>query len=180
MLIDDDGRGFIFACIVNYANYDLEPVKAMYARQHVIPGLSDGGAHVAFISDASFPTFLFSYWGRDRGADRMDIPDLVRRQTREPARFAGLQDRGVLAPGMKADINVIDFANLGVGAAGDGRRPARRRTAPVAEGARLCGDGEGRADHVSQRCGDRRAAGRSGAQPGGVIASVSMRPPAWR
>ena len=91
MLIDDDGSGFIFACIVNYANYDLEPVKEMYARQHVIPGLSDGGAHVAFISDASFPTFLFSYWGRDRGADRMDIPDLVRRQTREPARFAGLR-----------------------------------------------------------------------------------------
>ena len=68
MLIEDGGRGFIFACIVNYANYDLEPVKEMYARQHVIPGLSDGGAHVAFISDASFPTFLFSYWGRDRGA----------------------------------------------------------------------------------------------------------------
>src|ERR1700710_94661 len=95
MLIDDDGRGFIFACLVNYANYDLEAVKEMYSRQHVIPGLSDGGAHVAFISDASFPTFLFSYWGRDREDGRMSIPDLVRRQTREPARFAGLLDRGV-------------------------------------------------------------------------------------
>jgi len=112
MLIADEGKGFIFACLVNYANYDLEAVKEMYSRQHVIPGLSDGGAHVAFISDASFPTFLFSYWGRDRGADRMPLHDLVRRQTREPARFAGLLDRGVLAPGMKADINVIDFDNL--------------------------------------------------------------------
>lgn len=112
MLIDDDGRGFIFTALVNYANYDLEAVKTMYAQQHVIPGLSDGGAHVAFISDASFPTFLFSYWGRDREDGRMSIPDLVRRQTREPARFVGLLDRGVLAPGMKADINVIDFANL--------------------------------------------------------------------
>jgi N-acyl-D-aspartate/D-glutamate deacylase len=112
ILIEDEGRGFIFACLVNYANYDLEAVKTMYSRDHVIPGLSDGGAHVAFISDASFPTFLFSYWGRDRGADRMSIPDLVRRQTREPARFAGLTDRGLLRAGMKADINVIDFANL--------------------------------------------------------------------
>jgi N-acyl-D-aspartate/D-glutamate deacylase len=112
MLIDDDGKGFIFTALVNYANYDLEAVKTMYAQQHVIPGLSDGGAHVAFISDASFPTFLFSYWGRDVEDGRMSIPDLVRRQTREPARFAGLLDRGVLAPGMKADINVIDFPNL--------------------------------------------------------------------
>jgi N-acyl-D-aspartate/D-glutamate deacylase len=63
VLLDDDGKDFIFACIVNYANYELEAVKTMYSRQHVIPGLSDGGAHVAFISDASFPTFLFTYWG---------------------------------------------------------------------------------------------------------------------
>ena len=85
MLIEDDGKGFMFTCLANYANYDLEAVKEMHSRDHVIPGLSDGGAHVAFISDASVPTFLFSYLGRDRG---------------------------VLAPGMKADINVIDFANV--------------------------------------------------------------------
>ena len=114
ILIEDGGKGFIFAALVNYVNYDLEAVKTMYSRDHVIPGLSDGGAHVAFISDASFPTFLFSYWGRDREDGRMSIPDLVRRQTKVPATFAGLHDRGVLAPGMKADINVIDFANLGL------------------------------------------------------------------
>src|SRR5262249_14112934 len=112
LLIEDEGRNFIFACIVNYANYDLEAVKAMYAAQHVIPGLSDGGAHVAFISDASFPTFLFTYWGRDCADGRMSIPDLVRRQTKVPAQFVGLMDRGVVAPGMKADLNVIDFPNL--------------------------------------------------------------------
>ena len=108
MLIEDGGRDFIFATIVNYANYDLSAVKTMYAEEHVIPGLSDGGAHVAFISDASFPTFLLSYWGRDAKDGRLSIPDLVRRQTKVPAEFAGLTDRGVLAPGMKADINVID------------------------------------------------------------------------
>jgi N-acyl-D-aspartate/D-glutamate deacylase len=112
LLLEDGGRNFLFATIVNYANYDLSAVRTMYAEEHVIPGLSDGGAHVAFISDASFPTFLFSYWGRDTKDGRLPIPDLVRRQTKVPAEFAGLNDRGVLAPGMKADINVIDFDNL--------------------------------------------------------------------
>ena len=93
-----------------------------------------------------------------------ELHDLVRRQTREPARFAGLHDRGVLAPGMKADINVIDFANLAL------ERPEMvvdlpaGGTAPVAKGARLCGDDEGRADHLSQRGGHRGTAGRSGTQ----------------
>jgi N-acyl-D-aspartate/D-glutamate deacylase len=164
MLIEDEGRGFIFACIVNYANYDLEPVKEMYARQHVIPGLSDGGAHVAFISDASFPTFLFSYWGRDRGADRMDIPDLVRRQTREPARFAGLQDRGVLAPGMKADINVIDFANLAL------ERPKMVVDLP-AGGRRLLQKARGYAATVKAGQITYRDGVATGALPGGLVRS---------
>ncbi len=164
MLIDDDGKGFIFACIVNYANYDLEPVKEMYSRQHVIPGLSDGGAHVAFISDASFPTFLFSYWGRDRGADRMPLHDLVRRQTREPARFAGLHDRGVLAPGMKADINVIDFANLAL------ERPEMVVDLP-AGGRRLLQKARGyvatmKAGQITYRNGVA-----TGALPGGLVRS---------
>jgi N-acyl-D-aspartate/D-glutamate deacylase len=164
MLIEDGGRGFIFACIVNYANYDLEPVKEMYARQHVIPGLSDGGAHVAFISDASFPTFLFSYWGRDRGADRMDIPDLVRRQTREPARFAGLSDRGVLAAGMKADINIIDFAKLAL------ERPQMVIDLP-AGGRRLMQKARGYAATIKAGQITYRDGAATGALPGGLVRS---------
>jgi N-acyl-D-aspartate/D-glutamate deacylase len=162
MLIEDGGKNFIFACIVNYANYDMEAVKTMYSREHVIPGLSDGGAHVAFISDASFPTFLFSYWGRDREDGRMSIPDLVRRQTREPARFAGLLDRGVLAPGMKADINVIDFAKLGL------ERPNMVVDLP-AGGRRLMQKARGyvatvKAGQVTYRNGEP-----TGALPGGLV-----------
>ena len=162
MLIDDDGKGFIFACIVNYANYDLEAVKVMYSKDHVIPGLSDGGAHVAFISDASFPTFLFSYWGRDVADGRMPLHDLVRRQTREPARFAGLTDRGVLAPGMKADINVIDFANLAL------ERPEMVIDLP-AGGRRLMQKARGyvatvKAGQVTYRNGEA-----TGALPGGLV-----------
>jgi N-acyl-D-aspartate/D-glutamate deacylase len=164
MLIEDEGRGFIFTCLVNYANYDLEAVKEMYSRDHVIPGLSDGGAHVAFISDASFPTFLFSYWGRDRGADRMSIPDLVRRQTREPARFAGLTDRGLLAPGMKADVNVIDFDNLAL------ERPKMVVDLP-AGGRRLMQKARGYAATVKAGQITYRNGEPTGALPGGLVRS---------
>jgi N-acyl-D-aspartate/D-glutamate deacylase len=112
MLLEDDGRNFIFAPLVNFADYNLEAIREMYEYDHVLPGQSDGGAHVAFISDASFPTFLFSYWGRDYGAKPFPLPFLVKRQTLDPARFAGLHDRGVIAPRKLADINVIDFARL--------------------------------------------------------------------
>ena len=162
IMLEDGGRNFIFACLVNYADYNLDCVKAMYAEEHVIPGLSDGGAHVAFISDASFPTFLFSYWGRDRGDDRMSIPDLVRRQTKVPAAFAGLGDRGVLAPGMKADINVIDFPRLGL------ERPVMVQDLP-AGGRRLMQKARGyvatvKAGEVTYRQGEA-----TGALPGGLV-----------
>jgi N-acyl-D-aspartate/D-glutamate deacylase len=164
LLIEDEGRDFIFAALVNYANYDLSAVKEMYSRDHVIPGLSDGGAHVAFISDASFQTFLFSYWGRDRGDDRMDIPDLVRRQTREPARFAGLTDRGLLAPGMKADINVIDFENLAL------ERPKMVVDLP-AGGRRLMQKARGYAATVKAGQITYRNGTATGALPGGLVRS---------
>jgi N-acyl-D-aspartate/D-glutamate deacylase len=162
LLIEDGGRNFLFATIVNYANYDMEAVKEMYAAEHVIPGLSDGGAHVAFISDASFPTFLFSYWGRDRQDGRMSIPDLVRRQTKVPAQFAGLKDRGVLAPGMKADINVIDFDRLGL------ERPVMVQDLP-AGGRRLMQKARGYAATVKAGQITYRDGVATGALPGGLV-----------
>ena len=146
---------------MKYTNYNLDAVKTIYARQHVIPGLSDGGAHVAFISDASFPTFLFSYWGRDRGG-RMSIPDLVRRQTRVPAQFAGLLDRGVLAPGMKADINVIDFPNLAL------ERPEMVVDLP-AGGRRLMQKARGYVATVKGGQVTYRNGVATGALPGGLV-----------
>ena len=162
ILAEDDGKGFIFACLVNYADYNLEAVRTMYSRQHVIPGLSDGGAHVAFISDASFPTFLFSYWGRDVGESRMALHDLVRRQTLEPARFAGLNDRGVLAPGMKADINIIDFANLAL------ERPNMVVDLP-AGGRRLMQKARGYAATIKAGQVTYRDGEATGALPGGLV-----------
>ena len=85
----------------------------MLEHPHTVMGLSDGGAHCGVISDASFPTTLIAHWGRDRTRGKqMPLEQLVSMQTKETANLVGLHDRGVLAPGYKADINVIDFDNL--------------------------------------------------------------------
>ena len=114
MLLEQEGHAFIFAPLVNYADYTLDASRAMLGHRNAIVGLSDGGAHVGFISDGSYPTFLLSYWGRDVGADAFPIEELVRRQTSDTAHAVGLHDRGVLAVGKKADVNIIDLAGLGL------------------------------------------------------------------
>ena len=116
-LLRDDGRALIYAPILNYANGNLDHVHELLQHPHCVPGLSDGGAHVGTICDASFPTTLLAHWGRDRGAAAtLPIELLVERQCRATAQAVGLFDRGVLAPGMRADINIIDFDALGVDA----------------------------------------------------------------
>ena len=67
---------------------------------------------IATVTDASFPTFLLTHWGRDRASGRQPVEELVRRYTSDPAGAVGLHDRGLLEPGLKADINVIDFDAL--------------------------------------------------------------------
>ena len=113
-LLGNDGDDFLFAPLTNYAHFTLDPVHEMLSDRNALVGLGDGGAHVGFISDASFPTYLLTHWGRDRSAGRFGVEDLIRRQTSDTARAVGLKDRGVLAPGMLADVNLIDFAHLGI------------------------------------------------------------------
>ena len=112
LLLGDAGRAFLFAPFANYADGNLDACHDMLAHPHSVPGLGDGGAHVSIISDGSFPTYLLTHWGRDRAKGRFDIGWLVRRQTRDTARTVGLLDRGRLAPGYKADLNVIDWSRL--------------------------------------------------------------------
>ncbi len=109
MLLADEGNSFIFCALTNYADYTLDASAELLRHRNTIVGLSDGGAHVGFISDGSFPTFLLSYWGKQRG---LPIEELVRRQTSDTAGAAGLPDRGTLRAGMRADINVIDLDAL--------------------------------------------------------------------
>ena len=112
MLLEDGGRSFFYAPFANYAANDLDVCREMLAHPNTLPGLGDGGAHVGAIADASFPTYLLMHWGRDRDRGRFDVGWLVKRQTADTARAVGLHDRGVVAPGMKADLNVIDLEKL--------------------------------------------------------------------
>ena len=112
MLLDDEGRSFLFGTFAGYDGFALDPTREMLSHPNVLPGLGDGGAHVGYITDASFPTYLLMWWGRDRPEGRMPLEELVRRQTSDPAQAVGLRDRGLISPGMKADLNVIDFERL--------------------------------------------------------------------
>ena len=115
MLLEDEGRSFLFAPFANYADFNLDCCGEMIGHPDCVMGLGDGGAHVGIISDASYPTYLLTHWGRDREKGRFDLGYLVKRQTADTARAVGLLDRGVIAPGMKADLNVINFDRLRVG-----------------------------------------------------------------
>jgi len=118
LLLEDEGRAFLFSPFANYADYNLDCCGEMIAHKDCVMGLGDGGAHVGIISDASFATYLLTHWGRDRDHGRFDLGYLVKRQTLDTARAVGLNDRGVIAPGMKADLNVIDMDALAVKAPG--------------------------------------------------------------
>jgi len=112
-MLTDGGRGMLYAPFLNYAEGSLEPARAMIAHPLTVPGLSDGGAHVGMICDGSFPTTMITHWTRDRTrGPKLALADVVRMQTRDTARLLGLHDRGLVAPGYRADLNVIDYDRL--------------------------------------------------------------------
>ena len=112
-LLADGGRGFLYIPFLNYSDGNLDAVREMLLSEHSVLGLADGGAHVGTICDASFPTTMLTHWVRDRTrGPRLPLEHVVSKQTMRTARMVGLTDRGVLAPGMKADVNVIDLEGL--------------------------------------------------------------------
>ncbi len=107
------GRGVLLLTSGNYADGNLEPALEMMRFETSVLGLADAGAHCTIICDASAPTTMLSYWARDRTlGDRLPLPLVVERLTSDTADLFGLHDRGVLAVGKKADINVIDHERL--------------------------------------------------------------------
>jgi len=102
----------VYVVSANYVSGNLDAVHEMLGHPCAPPGLSDGGAHVGTISDGSFPTTMLTHWARDRRGGRFPVEYVVRRQARDTARAVGLDDRGVLAPGYRADVNVIDLDRL--------------------------------------------------------------------
>jgi N-acyl-D-amino-acid deacylase len=111
-LLDEDGHAMLLVAMANFENNSLDTVGRLLRRDDVVLGLGDGGAHYGMICDASFPTFLLAHWARDRKSDRMSVAEAIRELTSVPARVAGLADRGRIAVGYKADLNVIDHAAL--------------------------------------------------------------------
>jgi len=109
-----DGQ-YLYFPVVNYTVGDHEPIREMLNDPACLLGLSDGGAHCTSIVDAGVPTFMLMHWGRDRRrGPRLPLEHLVKRQTSETADFFGLADRGRLVPGLRADVNLIDFDRLQV------------------------------------------------------------------
>lgn len=113
LMLKRDGHAMLYLAIGNYAQGNLDTSYHMLQHPDTVLGLGDGGAHCATICDASYSTYALMHWGRDRTrGPRLPLPLLVKSMTRETARIVGFFDRGVLAPGYKADINVIDFDKL--------------------------------------------------------------------
>ena len=112
-LLDRDGRGMIYMPFFNYAYGDLSMTHSLLQHPHTRNGLSDAGAHCGAICDGGMPTFLLTHWVRDRRrGPRLSLEHMVSRQTRETAALYGLGDRGMIAPGMRADLNLIDLESL--------------------------------------------------------------------
>lgn len=116
MLCANDGTGFIYLPLLNYADGNLDFLEALQESDDTVNSLSDGGAHCGTICDAASPTFMLQHWVRDRKrGKRISLENAVKRQCRDTAVLYGLEDRGVLAPGYLADLNIIDMDKIKLG-----------------------------------------------------------------
>jgi len=113
LLTDGDGDRLLYIPLMNYARGDLEDVREMLTSPHAMFGLSDAGAHCNSICDGTFPTTAITHWTRDRTrGELLPLEQVVHQQTQRTARHVGWTDRGVVAPGYLADLNIIDFDRL--------------------------------------------------------------------
>ena len=115
LLMKDEGKGFIYFPILNYRDGNLNFLEDLQHADDTVNSLSDGGAHCGTICDAASPTFMLQHWVRDRAGRRIALEHAVKRQCRDTALLYGLEDRGVLAPGYLADLNVIDMDAIKLG-----------------------------------------------------------------
>jgi len=112
LLLEENGHAKLYVILTNYAAGNLDCVLEMMQSSETVLGLGDGGAHYGMICDSGYPTFLLTHWSRDRRGARLPLPLAIKSLAHDPAAAVGLNDRGVIAPGYKADLNIIDFAAL--------------------------------------------------------------------
>ncbi|RXH20513.1 N-acyl-D-amino-acid deacylase family protein [Bradyrhizobium guangzhouense] len=162
-MLSDGGRGMLYVPFLNYSDGNLDATREMLIDPQSVPGLSDGGAHCGIICDASFPTYLLTHWTRDRKrGEKLTIPFVVAAQSRKTALSVGLTDRGLIAPGYKADINVIDYDRLHL------HPPKVHYDLPVG-GRRLLQDVDGYDATIVSGVVTRRQGEATGRRPGKLI-----------
>lgn len=117
LLLQEEGRTLLFLPVSNYHDNNTIALHTMMTHPHTVQGIADGGAHLGMICDASAPTHLLAYWTRDcSDNEKLPLPWAVQSLSQETAATVGLNDRGVVAPGYKGDLNVIDYDRLKLGA----------------------------------------------------------------
>ncbi len=170
LLAAGDGESLLLYPFENYTAGNLDVIREMLVDDSTICGLGDGGAHVATICDASYPTYLLTHWARDRQrGERIPLERLVRKQTRDTAVAYGLLDRGLIAPGYRADLNIVDFDSLGV------TQPSVAYDLP-AGGRRLVQRSNGY-DHTFVAGVEVSVGGEpTGQRPGGLIRGARIQP----
>jgi N-acyl-D-aspartate/D-glutamate deacylase len=109
LLMEHDGRGMLLSALANYGSGSLDPIHSLITDPNSVIGLGDGGAHYGMICDSSYPTFVLQHWTRERQGARIPLEQAIRALTHDTAATVGLDDRGLLAVGRKADVNVIDY-----------------------------------------------------------------------
>jgi N-acyl-D-amino-acid deacylase len=163
LILEDEGRAILYQPGANYRDGNLDAVRTMLTHPATIVGLADGGAHYGIICDASFPTFFLARWARDAAdGQRIAMPEAIAALTSRPADAVGLYDRGRLAVGAKADLNVIDMARLRL------HRPSVARDLP-AGGKRLRQGADGYVASIVSGQLTYRDGEPSGALPGRLV-----------
>ena len=113
LMLEKEGRELLYLPVLDYAPGDFSAIQEMIEHPSTVLGLGDGGAHCGVLCDASLPTFMLTHWARDRSrGPRLPVEQVVHLQTRRTAELYGFEDRGAIAPGYLADVNVIDFDGL--------------------------------------------------------------------
>jgi N-acyl-D-aspartate/D-glutamate deacylase len=159
-LVEKDGRTVLIALAAGYSNKDHRGIELMLRNANAVPGLADGGAHARLICDASICTYLLTHWARDRRrGPKFPVEALIKKQSNDTARLFGFTDRGVLEPGKRADLNIIDFDRLQL------LRPYLVNDLP-AGGARYLQDAEGYDFTLVNGVVTRRDGKDTGARPG--------------
>ena len=113
LLLEKEGKNFLYSPLFNYNAGNYDAAQEMMVHPNTVLGISDGGAHCGIICDASAPSYLLAHFVRDRQqGPRIQLEHAIKMQTHDTAKLYGLKDRGVIAPGMRADINLIDLENI--------------------------------------------------------------------